>query len=167
MARRDTLFWVEGAGLPAEAPDVPLWGAWLLLTVGVAATAAGGWTPTTAVGRVADTVLFSGVGFAGTVLLLLWTATAHQVTGPNLNVLWAWPTHLVAAWAVGRGRVGPRWRAYFLAAAAAAGLAAVLWGALPQTLPLATLPLVLLVALRAGVRGGAGVPARRPAVASG
>jgi hypothetical protein len=163
VARRDTLFWVEGAGLPASAPDVPLWTAWLLLAVGVAGTAWGWRRPPSALARWADAALFAAVGFAGLVLLLLWTATAHAVTGPNLNVLWAWPTHLVAAWAVASRRDGGRWRAYFLVATAASALVAVSWAVLPQSLPLPALPVVLLVALRTGVR--AVLPVRQRVVA--
>ena len=84
--------------------------------------------------------LFGAAGFAGLVVFLLWTATAHQVTGPNLNVLWAWPTHLAAAVALGRGGVGCRWRVYLGAAAAVTALVALAWTALPQTLPAPLFP---------------------------
>lgn len=155
VARRDTLFWVPGAGLPEPAPRVPLWTAWALFAVGVVGTVLGFWQPGSRIGRWGDALLFGIVGFAGTVFLLLWTATAHEVTGPNWNLLWAWPTHLAAAWAAARGR---RWRPYFLAAAGACAVTAVLWVVLPQSLPAPALPLVLLVGLRAAVRGGAVSP---------
>ena len=153
VASRDTLFWVPGAGLPRPAPRVPLWAGWAVLGVGLAATAVGGWRPGRA-GRWADAALVGVVGAAGLVLFLLWFATAHQVTGPNLNLLWAWPTHLAAAWALGRGAVGPRWRIYFVVTAVAATLAALAWTALPQVLPAPLFPVVVLLAVRAGVRAG-------------
>ncbi len=97
-------------------------------------------------------LLFGLVGFAGLVFLLLWVGTEHRVTGPNWNVLWAWPTHLAASWAIGKGSVGGRWRVYFLGASVVCVVTAVLWTVLPQSLPAPALPLVLLLALRAAVR---------------
>lgn len=151
VTSRDTLFWIEGAGLPEPAPNVPLWAAWALFAVGAVATAVGLRQPRSRLGRWADALLFGVVGLAGLVLFLLWTATEHAVTGPNWNLLWAWPTHLVAAWALAVRTVGPRWRTYFAAAAGLAALTLVLWTALPQTLPAPVFPIVLLLALRSGV----------------
>jgi len=42
-----------------------------------------------------DVILFSITGFAGIVLLLLWFATDHSVTGYNYNLLWAFPFNLL------------------------------------------------------------------------
>ena len=150
VASRDTVFWVEGADVPDPAPNVPLWAAWDLFALGAVATAAGWRRPRTRLGRWGDAVLFGVVGLAGLILLLLWTATAHAVTGPNWNLLWAWPTHLAAAWVLALGRIGPRGRAYFLATAGVSALTVLLWPVLPQTLPAPAIPLVLLLALRAG-----------------
>ncbi len=149
VARRDTLFWVTGAGLPARAPRWPLW-----LTLGLAAVGLG----TTALrrpsrlGDVADVALFGAVGLVGVVVTLLWVATTHDVMGPNWNLAWAWPTHLGLAVALARGRVGEGWRRYALVAAVGTGLAVASWAVLPQRLPLAVLPLAVLLAVRAAVR---------------
>ena len=150
VASRDTLFWVEGAGLPEAATPWPLIASWLLLGVGVAGTALGFW------GRRGDAVLFGVVGLAGLIFFLLWFATTHDVMGPNWNLLWAWPTHLGAAWALSRDRMGPKWRRYFLAAAVVAGLTALLWLVLPQELPAPVFPLVLLLGVRSAVRSRLG-----------
>ena len=152
VASRDTLFWVPGAGMPRPAPPVPTALGWAVLAVGLGATVAGGWRNHSRAGRWADAALFGAAGFAGLVAFLLWTATAHAVTGPNLNVFWAWPTHLAAAAVLGRGGAGRAWRAYLGAAAAAAALVALAWTALPQTLPDPLFPVVVLLAARAGVR---------------
>jgi hypothetical protein len=89
---------------------------------------------------------------AGLIMAFLWLGTEHDVTGPNLNLLWAWPTHVVAAWGLRREAL-PGWlRGYLYAAAAVTGLTAVLWGWLPQALPTPALFLALLLATRALVR---------------
>lgn len=173
VAATDTLFWVPGAGMPRRAFPWPLALGWASFVLGLAVTfirhQRGG---DTRWGRRGDAALFGAVGLAGVMLALLWFATAHRVTGPNLNLLWAWPTHLVAASFIGRDRGGPGLRAYLLAAGALAGLTALGWFALPQELPAPLLPLALLVALRSFVRASAVqaapseaeavVPTRRP-----
>ena len=158
VARRDTLFWVRGAGLPARAPRWPLWLGAGLAALGLGATAAGWRRGPTPVGRVADGVLFGVTGLVGAVVLLLWTATTHAVMASNWNLAWAWPTHLALAVAlVRRGEaVGPRplgagWRGYLGVAAVATAAAVVLWAVLPQRLPLPLLPVAALLAVRLGV----------------
>ena len=153
VASRDTLFWVPGAGLPAPAPRWPLWAGWALFALGAALTAGRWRRPPTRAGRLADAALVGIVGLVGAVLTLLWTATSHDVAGPNWSLLWAWPTHLGLAVALARDRVGPRWRRYALVAAGACALVLVAWAALPQSLPAAVFPVVGLLAVRLGARG--------------
>ncbi len=150
VASRDTVFWVPGADVPDRAPNVPLWVAWGVFALGAGATFLGWRSPQGRLGRWGDALLFSVVGLAGLILLLLWTATAHAVTGPNWNLLWAWPTHLGAAWVLAVDRRGSWGRVYFGAAAAITAATVLLWAVLPQTLPAAALPLAALLALRAG-----------------
>ncbi|MFT5286701.1 MAG: hypothetical protein ACI8TQ_002872 [Planctomycetota bacterium] len=107
--------------------------------------------------RILDACLFASIGLIGLVLALMWGATRHHVTAQNWNLIWAWPTHLLAAiFLVRRGR--PNWlRAYLLltvlgAACAALGMGTPLegWGyGVPQDFAPAILPLGLLIALRA------------------
>lgn len=40
-----------------------------------------------------DKIIFSALGLAGWILLLLWIATDHGVTNWNLHLLWAFPLH--------------------------------------------------------------------------
>ncbi len=49
-----------------------------------------------------DGALLFLCGLAGVVLLGLWFGTLHHVTAQNGNVLWALPTHLLAAFLLGR-----------------------------------------------------------------
>jgi hypothetical protein len=155
VAERDTVFWIPGAGAPPRAFPWPTAVGWALFAAGLVGTVAARRRPP-ADGRlpralrILDVTLLAFAGVAGAVVALMWFATEHGVTGPNLHLVWAWPTHLAAAVATARGR---RWRGYFLAAGAAALIAAIGWPFWPQGMPAALLPFVALLALRAGARG--------------
>ncbi|MHA6248551.1 Lnb N-terminal periplasmic domain-containing protein [Pontibacter sp. CAU 1760] len=96
-----------------------------------------------------DMVFFFIVGLMGVVLLLLWFATDHQATAYNFNLLWALPTHAVAAFFLGR-RVLPEWVGkYLLATVAIAAVLLVFWPWWPQMLHTAFIPVALALALRA------------------
>lgn len=98
--------------------------------------------------RTFDAVLFAVVGVAGGILAFLWFGTQHEVTGPNLNLLWAWPTHLLAAWWIRKATL-PGWMHSYLRISAVVGVfALVAWAFLPQQLPIPALPLVLLFVVR-------------------
>lgn len=162
VARRDTVFSVPGAGMPRQALRWPLAVAWLTLAAAVGLTATVQ-RRTGSARRVFDAVLFGAVGVAGGVLFLLWTATAHAVTRPNLNLLWAWPTHLAAAILLARPAGPPRWMRPYLIATAAVSLAVVgtvAAGWSPQPLPAEAVPLALALAVRAGAQTLALQPGR-------
>ncbi len=148
VAARDTLFWVPGAGVVPDRtePAVPIAALVLLLAWGAAALRPRrlGW-----LGRTADAVLFGVAGIAGVVVAFLWFATDHTVTGPNLNLLWAFPAHLGLAWAAGRGALSRPWRVYAALAAAGAVAALVVHFAGVQALPFGGLIAAGLVAARA------------------
>jgi hypothetical protein len=160
VAATDTVFWIPEAGRLGGGVDWTVGAGWLLLLVGVALTAFT-WTRSTRLARWADAALLLLVGAMGMVLALLWFATTHGVTGPNLNLLWAWPTHLIVAFPVARGTTGAGLRVYLFAAAAvtlamalAAGLLTLLPGPdFPQDIPPAVFPLMLLLGLRLLVTG--------------
>ena len=46
-------------------------------------------------------------GLVGSLLAFLWFGTDHMDTRFNLNILWAFPLHLLGA---GLGETSPRWR---------------------------------------------------------
>jgi len=48
-----------------------------------------------------DKIIFTVVGLAGWLLLLLWIATDHGVTNWNLHLLWAFPLHFPLIWFLG------------------------------------------------------------------
>ena len=153
VAATDTLFWVPGAGMPDEAFDWPTLVAWLLFAFGAGLTVAArlGKVRHRALRRF-DIALFGVVGLAGTLIAWLWLGTEHAVTGPNWNLLWAWPTHLVAAIVLARRNQNRGMRVYWGLTTTAALASVLLWTLLPQAFHAAVLPFALLLALRAGMR---------------
>jgi hypothetical protein len=150
VSRTDTLFWFEGLQATPRAFNWPLLAAWLLLLAGAVLTVL-----RPALARRIDAPLLGFAGIVGMIVFFLWFLTEHTVTGPNWNLLWAWPTHLAAGYFVARGRQ-PRWLRQYLAVAAGVAVATVAcWALLPQALNPAFLPLVLLIALRCAVLAGA------------
>jgi hypothetical protein len=154
----DTLLWIDGYTRAQSSfpwPAVLLWG---LLAVGIAGTAqqhksAADWM------RTFDRVLFGVVGTAGAALAFLWFLSLHEVTNYNLNLLWAWPTHLAAVALLGRGN-GAYLPLYWRATAAAALVMLAGWPFWPQVLYDGLIPLVVLLGLRAAWHGR--VPGLRP-----
>lgn len=99
-----------------------------------------------------DRVILGLLGLVGVVLLYMATMTAHSVTSANFNLLWALPTHLVAALYL--GRLGSAWAGRYLLASAALAALSLLGGwVLPQPVPTAAVPLILLVVIRWGAIG--------------
>ena len=95
-------------------------------------------------------MLLGLTGLAGSIMFFLWFISEHAVTNYNWNLLWAWPTHLIAAVLVWR-RAQYAWlRPYLGAAAGCALLTALGWAFWPQDLHPAVLPLTLLLAVRLG-----------------
>ena len=100
--------------------------------------------------RLPDALLLFVVGLAGLVVGFMTFFSQHAVTAYNMNVLWAWPTHLFAAAVLLRGRHDQALRRYLMAAALVALALAVGWPVWPQALPPAVFPVLLLLALRFG-----------------
>ncbi|RYY38406.1 MAG: DUF4105 domain-containing protein [Chitinophagaceae bacterium] len=97
--------------------------------------------------RVFDFVLFAVTGIVGVVLLFMWFGTDHRDCADNWNLLWALPTHLVAAPFLRRDRRWVHW--YLLATIFINGALLPGWVFLPQQLNIGFLPVVLLLLLRA------------------
>lgn len=160
VAEADTVFWVEGYDFHESAFPWPLVLTWMLGLGGLAWTAYGA-SQQHDPGRLLDGLLFGMAGLIGLIVFYLWVISEHHVTDANWNIVWAWPTHLVAAvllaWRSGAGWLSR----YFGATAVATALLAAGWGWWPQDLHAAVLPVALLLAVRAAWRGYAGrkVPA--------
>lgn len=85
-----------------------------------------------------DGFLFFINGAIGVLLLFMWFGTDHFMTKDNYNLLWAWPTNIVAAFFVHSTH---RWvKYYFILFALAQILLIGLWFFLPQNLNLALIP---------------------------
>ncbi len=95
--------------------------------------------------RIFDTFFWFLLGVAGLVIALLWFATDHSATKNNLNILWAWPTHLFFFW---RNRRTSSVENYFTVAAVAAALLLIFWVWMPQEMPTPALPLVALIVVK-------------------
>jgi hypothetical protein len=97
-----------------------------------------------------DAFLFATVGLAGLVMCYLWFVSTYTVTNANLNLLWAWPTHLLAAALLLRRPTSYGLRLYLGATAAVTVVFALTWSLWPQNFHVAVLPVVLGVGVRAG-----------------
>ena len=147
VARRDTVFWVEDRDTFKAAPPTPALLGWLLFILGLAATGLD-YQKERHARHLFDVALFGVVGLAGLLMAFMWFVSEHYVTNYNVNLLWAWPTHLVLAVALARRRSG-RWvHGYLVATAAVAFVTLVGWAFWPQPLHPAVLPVALLLALR-------------------
>ena len=92
-----------------------------------------------------DTMFWFVLGVAGLVIALLWFATDHSATKTNLNILWAWPTHLLFFWRTRRKGITEH---YFTVAALMAALVLIFWKWMPQELPTPALPIVALIVVK-------------------
>ena len=98
--------------------------------------------------RFFDFAIFLTYGLLGLFLLLLWVATDHAAAAWNLNLLWAWPTHLFVAGLILK-RVKPRWMNWYLLFTVVGGILLILvWSILPQALNPALIPITLIITIR-------------------
>jgi hypothetical protein len=130
---------------PGEAPAIP---PTALAFGAVAALMA--WASLSKGKRIAASVLALGdfllyflAGAVGLLLVFMWTGTDHRVCRENYNLLWAIPTHVVAAFLIRRKGRETAW--YFLVTAALSALLLLAWYFLPQRLnPALAVPVALL-----------------------
>jgi len=93
-----------------------------------------------------DFLLFFSLGLAGILLLYMWFGTNHTLCQNNFNLVWALPTHTVAAFFLWKKA---RWVQYYLLITIILQSLLLLgWLFLPQQLNISLIPIVLLVLLR-------------------
>lgn len=147
VARTDTVYWTPGADTPKTALPWASILMWIVFIAGAALTASECRSGRHA-NRYLDALVFGVAGVVGLVATFMWFFTEHNVTTNNMNLLWAWPTHLIVVVLLWRRSV-PGWlQVYFGAAAAVNVLTVALWWAWPQQFHSAILPIILLLAIR-------------------
>ena len=93
-----------------------------------------------------DFLFFFILGLAGLMLLFMWFATDHIVCQNNYNLLWALPTHVIAAFFVGSGK---KWVShYFRFTFLFTIILLIAWWFLPQQMNNALIPVVILIIFR-------------------
>lgn len=96
-----------------------------------------------------DFLLFLIAGFLGIFFLLLWFGTDHKVLPMNLNMLWAFPLHIIFTFFLLPKRKKKFLKNYFLFTSILLGFTILAWFIfLPQYLHYALFPLVLAYLLR-------------------
>lgn len=160
VARTDTIAWsAERASVEPVWPWPTLLG-WLFFGLGLVLTVLDGRSKNPS-RRLFDSFLFGVVGLAGLLIVFLWFISLHTVTQHNLNLLWAWPTHVLLAIAL-RRQWEPSWLWMYLAATAFATLVVLIgWPFWAQALPAIVLPLTLLILMRSGWLAAARWPVLR------
>jgi hypothetical protein len=151
VARTDTTRWISGYEATPTAFSWPFAAGWLVLLLTLGWT---GWQATTGrrPGTYGDALLLATVGVTGLLACFLWFVATYEVTEHNWNLLWAWPTHLVAAAVLLWRPSLPGLRIYWAATAIGALIVAVGWTAWPQDLHAAVFPVLLAVGVRTGWR---------------
>ncbi len=119
--------------------DRPLWMMCLVALIGLLSMA------NIRAEKIFDAIFWPVLGVAGLVIALLWFATDHSATKWNLNILWALPTHLLY---FSRRRYTVFAERYSFGVGIIALLLLLGWIWLPQELPSAAIPLVVLVAAK-------------------
>ena len=93
-----------------------------------------------------DFIIFFFVGALGFVILMMWFFTDHSECRNNLNILWAFPLHLPAAFFVSGKK---HWiRPYWIFAGVLSLIVLLFWFTLPQQFNVALIPIVLLLTWR-------------------
>jgi uncharacterized protein DUF4105 len=96
--------------------------------------------------RIADIAFFFSLGLLGIVILAVWIGRVDAVCRNNLNILWAWPAHIIIGF---RSKKNRKWiKNYFRTAALVALLLLIGWPWLPQQLNIAFAPLLIIIMLR-------------------
>jgi len=98
--------------------------------------------------RLFDSLLFLLIGLTGSLFLFMWVFSAHQVSHANLNLVWAFPLHLIIPVLVWFRRSGKFLKSYtrILLVLMVPGLFMMIFGT--QQIPVVGYVLFLVTALR-------------------
>ncbi|WPP51026.1 lipoprotein N-acyltransferase Lnb domain-containing protein [Catalinimonas niigatensis] len=115
--------------------------------------------------RFFDIIFFSILGLFGLVVVFLWFFTNHTAAANNWNLLWGWPTHLVAAAMLLVKRSPGFLKFYYLLTALITGFLLFFWALIPQDLHDSLIPLLMLIVLRSFTIAQLKFTHEKPAVA--
>ena len=103
--------------------------------------------------KIGDFMLFLITGLLGLLMVFMWIGTDHVFCKNNFNLIWALPTHAIAAFFINSDK---KWnRKYFLATTIINALLLISWWILPQELNMAVFPFLLLITWRSWQRSKA------------
>ena len=143
VARTDTLFGRPTSPQSREAMSLPTGIGWLIFLTCVLISVQDRNRPRR---RLFDFVLFAGVSLIGLILAFFWLLSLHEITRPNLHLLWAWPVHIIPLFFSQKSWTNFYWWIAVGAAATFVLASSASWET--QSLPAITLPLSLAVMLR-------------------
>jgi hypothetical protein len=93
-----------------------------------------------------DKLIFFFTGLAAIIMLFMWFGTDHEVCADNFNLVWALPTHIIAAWLIGKNK---GWLlSYFSVVFILLALFLLLLPFLPQEINLSLIPLLFILTWR-------------------
>ena len=96
--------------------------------------------------KILDSALFYITGMAGILLLFMWVGTDHKACSNNYNLIWALPTHAIAAFALWKKR---KWmHTYFKVSSLLYIIVLASWWFLPQEFNPALFYFVLILLYR-------------------
>ncbi len=95
--------------------------------------------------KVFDWIFWPTVSLVGLLIFVLWFFTEHTATKMNLNLLWALPTHLFF---FNKNKYSEWADNYFAGVGMVSLILLLLWRWLPQQLPLALIPILLLLVVK-------------------
>ncbi len=150
VLHKERLFWyAQEPSAPADR-DLHVWIAWLLAAlltfVSIRQIRMG--PPEGERRRILDAILFAFIGLLGALVFFLWFATEHSVAHHNLNILWTWPSHLLASIVLLRKKRSLFWSRYFLCCAVTMLLLLAALPLLPQNFHAASVAVILILAAR-------------------
>lgn len=97
--------------------------------------------------KIIDKSLFFVTGLLGMLMLGLWLFREDTVCRNNMNIIWALPTHAIAAFFIGSNK---RWiKTYFQVSGILGALLLLGWRWWPQELNNSLIPVILLLVIRA------------------
>lgn len=141
VAHTDTLFGQPSSPKPRRTISFPTAVGWGIFLLGLLLCIKDFRAPQQ---RIYDTILFGVISMIGLIITFFWFISLHEITHPNIHILWAFPLHIIVLFIKHSRWINFYWVTSMLSAAIFA--AGATWWA--QYIPATTLPLALTVALR-------------------